>query len=70
MAALMGDPAAGSQELHAVAEAFEAIDYRLPAADCHADAALLARRANLDPDADESAARRLYAACGAVPILR
>ena len=43
--------------------------YRLPAADCHADAALLARRAGLDPTGDEAEARRLYTACGAVPLL-
>jgi len=41
----------------------------LPAADCHADAALLAARAGLDPTDDEEEARRLYAACGAVPLL-
>lgn len=69
MEALTSEPAAASRALRTVAEAFEAIDYRLPAADCHADAALLARRANLDPAVDEAAARRLYGECGAVPIL-
>lgn len=52
-----------------MADEFEAIGYRLPAADCHADAALLAGRADLDPTAYEVEARRLYAACGAVPLL-
>jgi class 3 adenylate cyclase/tetratricopeptide (TPR) repeat protein len=65
--ALLGEPAASGSALRAVADEFEAIGYQLPAADCHADAALLAGRAGLDPTADE--ARRLYAACGAVPLL-
>lgn len=69
MEALLGEPAASCSTLRAVANEFEAIGYRLPAADCHADAALLARRANLDPTPDEAEARRLYAACGAVPLL-
>jgi hypothetical protein len=69
MEALTGDPATASTMLREVAEEFEAIQYLLPAANCHADAALLARRANQDPGADEAAARRLYEACGAVPIL-
>jgi hypothetical protein len=69
MEALPREPAAGPPALRAVADEFEAIGYRLPAADCHADAALLARRADLDPAADEAAALRLYAACGAVPVL-
>ncbi len=69
MEALMGESATGSATLRAVADEFEAIGYRLPAADCHADAALLAARAGLDPAADEAEARRLYAACGAVPLL-
>jgi hypothetical protein len=67
--ALMKEPAAGCPALRAAADEFEAIDYRLPAADCHADAALLAGRAGLDPAADEAEAVRLYAACGAVPLL-
>ncbi len=67
--ALLGEPAASCSALRAVAHEFEAIGYRLPAADCHADAALLARRANLDPTPDEAEARRLYAACSAVPLL-
>jgi hypothetical protein len=67
--ALTGDPSAGAVALRAVAAEFEAIDYRLPAADAFADAALLARRAGLDPTADEAAANRLYAACSVVPPL-
>ncbi len=63
-----GDPSAVAA-LRAVAGEFEAIGYRLPAADCHADAALSAMRAGLDPTDDEEDARRLYAACGAVPLL-
>jgi hypothetical protein len=63
-----GDPSAVAA-LRAVAGEFEAIEYRLPAADCHADAALSAMRAGLDPTDDEEDARRLYAACGAVPLL-
>jgi hypothetical protein len=69
MEALTAVPAASTPALRAVADEFEAIGYRLPAADCRADAALLARRAGLDPTADETEARRLYAACSAVPWL-
>jgi hypothetical protein len=69
MEALTGEPAASSPALRAVADELAALGYRLPAADCHADAALLARRADLDPTADETEARRLYAACSAVPLL-
>jgi hypothetical protein len=69
MEALAGEAGPGVVVLQAVAREFEAIDYRLPAADCYADAALLAERAGLDPTADLDAARRLYAACGAVPVL-
>jgi len=67
--ALMKEPAAGCPALRAAADEFEAIDYRLPAADCHADAALLAGRAGQDPTAEQANALRLYAACGAVPLL-
>ena len=67
--ALLGEPAPSCSALRAVADEFESIGYPLPAADCHADAALLAGRAGLDPTADEAEARRLYAACGAVPLL-
>jgi len=65
----MKEPAAGCPALRAAADEFEAIDYRLPAADCHADAALLAGRAGQDPTAEQANALRLYAACGAVPLL-
>jgi class 3 adenylate cyclase/tetratricopeptide (TPR) repeat protein len=67
--ALRADEGSAVSVLRTVANEFEAIGYRLPAADCHADAALLAGRAGLDPTADEAEARRLYAACGAVPLL-
>jgi len=67
--ALRGDPAPAAATLRAVADEFEAMAYPLPAADCRADAALLARRADLDPTEDEAEARRLYTACGAVPLL-
>ena len=67
--ALPGEPAAGCLALRAVADEFEAIAYRLPAADCHADAAVLAERAGVDPTLDLAEAVRLYAACGAVPLL-
>jgi len=71
MDALRGeDREAGAATLRAIAREFEEIGYRLPAADCHADAALLAERASLDPAPDLADARRLYAACGAVPILQ
>ena len=69
MDALRGDPAPAAATLRAVADEFEAMAYPLPAADCRADAALLARRADLDPTEDEAEARRLYTACGAVPLL-
>jgi class 3 adenylate cyclase/tetratricopeptide (TPR) repeat protein len=69
MEALAGEAGPGVAVLQAVAREFEAIDYRLPAADCHADAAVLAERAGLDPTTDLVDARRLYAACGAVPVL-
>jgi class 3 adenylate cyclase/tetratricopeptide (TPR) repeat protein len=69
MEALGGEQAAGWSPLRAVAAEFAAIGYTLPAADCLADAALLARRADLDPTADEAEAHRLYAASGAVPVL-
>ena len=67
--ALRADDASAVSVLRTAAHEFEAIGYRLPAADCHADAALLARRFDLDPAADEAEARRLYAACEAVPVL-
>lgn len=67
--ALTADQSSAVSTIRAVADEFEAIGYRLPAADCHADAALLAARAGLDPTVDEAAAQRLYAACGAVPLL-
>jgi hypothetical protein len=67
--ALRAGEASAISVLHTVADEFEAIGYRLPAADCHADAALLSGRAGLDPIEDEAAARRLYTACGAVPVL-
>ncbi len=67
--ALTDEPSAGGATLRAVAAEYEAIDYPLPAADAYADAALLARRAGLDPTGDEAAARRLYTACSAVPWL-
>ncbi len=69
MDALRGDPATGAAALRAVAAEFEAIGCRLPAADCHDDAAVLAERAGLDPAPEIADARRLYAACGAVPLL-
>jgi len=69
MAALLGEPAIGCLALRAVADDFEAIGYPLPAADCHADAAVLAERGRLDPALDLAEARRRYAACGAVPLL-
>jgi tetratricopeptide (TPR) repeat protein len=69
MDALRGDLATGAATLRAVAGEFEAIGYPLPAADCHADAAVLAERAGLDAAPDLAEARRLYAACGAVPLL-
>jgi hypothetical protein len=69
MEALPGEPSASCLALRAVADAFGAIGYRLPAADCHADAAVLAVRAHLDPAFDLAEAGRLYAACGAVPLL-
>jgi len=69
MEALTGEPAASCAVVRAVADEFAAIDYRLPAADAFADAALLARRAGLDPTGDEAAASRLYTACSAVPWL-
>lgn len=69
MEALRGDLATGAATLRAVAGEFEAIGYRLPAADCHADAAVLAERARLDPALDLAEARRLYDACGAMPLL-
>jgi class 3 adenylate cyclase/tetratricopeptide (TPR) repeat protein len=67
--ALLGEPRPASSVLRAVAHEFEAIGYRLPAADCLADAALIAERAGLDAGAILADARRLYAACGAVPLL-
>jgi hypothetical protein len=69
MEALLADPATAPPALRTVADGFEAVDCPLLAAECRADAALLARRANLDPAADEAAARRLYSECGAVPTL-
>ncbi len=67
--ALRSDRATGAASLGVIAGEFEGIGYPLPAADCHAEAAVLARRPDLDPTADEAAARRLYAACSAVPLL-
>jgi len=70
MDALRSDLALGAASLRAVAGEFEVIGYRLPGADCHADAAVLAERAGLDAAPDLDAAHRLYAACGAVPLLQ
>ena len=67
--ALTDEPGAGGAALRAVAAEYEAMDYSLPAADAFADAAILARRAGLDPTSDEAAAGRLYAASNAVPWL-
>jgi class 3 adenylate cyclase/tetratricopeptide (TPR) repeat protein len=67
--ALRADDAPAVPVLRTVAHEFEAIGYRLPAADCHADAAMLAARAGLDPAPYLAEAIRLYAACGAVPLL-
>jgi hypothetical protein len=47
----------------------EAADARWPAADTLADAALIAERAGLDPGPMLVDARRLYEACGIVPLL-
>lgn len=67
--ALAGDPHDGCAVLREVAREFETIGYPLPAAHCHADAALIGERVGLDVTADLAAARRLYTACGAVPEL-
>jgi hypothetical protein len=69
MEALLLDPAVASEAVRHVARDFEPIGCRLPAADAYADAALLAEQAGLDPGLDRASADRLYAACGAVPIL-
>ena len=62
-------PADSAEAARDVAREFEAIGYPLPAADCFADAAVLAERAGQDPGADRAEAARLYAACGAVSLL-
>jgi tetratricopeptide (TPR) repeat protein len=69
MEALTGDPATSCAALRAVGKELEEIGYRLPAADCHADAAVMAERAGLDSALDVADGRRLYAACGAEPWL-
>ena len=69
MDALRGDPGTAALDLGGIAGEFEAMGYPLPSADCYADAALLAERAGLDPAPDLADSRRLYAACGAVPLL-
>ncbi len=70
MDALRGDPVTAAGALRLVAGEFEGIGYPLASADCYADAALLAERAGLDPAPHLAEARRLYAACGAVPLLQ
>ena len=67
--ALVAEDGTALPALRAAADAFEAIGYLLPAADCHADAALIGGRAGIDPAFDLAEARRLYAACGAEPLL-
>lgn len=70
MDALRGDPVTAAGALRLVAGEFEGIGSPLQSADCYADAALLAGRAGLDAAPDLAAARRLYAACGAVPLVQ
>ncbi len=70
MDALRGDPVTAAGALRVVAGGFEGIGCPLQSADCYADAALLAGRAGLDAAPDLAEARRLYAACGAVPLLQ
>jgi len=71
LSALVRDPSDALPELVEVAEAFEAIDYPLPAANAWADAALLAERLGRADDVLDFAARAqgFLAACSAVPLL-
>lgn len=62
-------PAEGAEAVAGAARDLAALSRLLPAADAFADAALLAAGAGLDATPFASEAERLYAACGAVPVL-
>jgi class 3 adenylate cyclase/tetratricopeptide (TPR) repeat protein len=68
-AGLLGSPDRAVAAIAAAAEDLEAVDAQWPAADAYADAALIAERGGIDAGPYLAAARRLYDACGIVPLL-